>query len=55
MGANVAFLEFERELSADWIDLSLISSPESQPESRTGMMKFVPEPVCNGFSLMSNP
>jgi hypothetical protein len=30
MGANVAFLEIERELSADWIDLSLISSPRNR-------------------------
>ena len=34
MDANVAFLENERELSADWVDLSLISRPESHPETR---------------------
>jgi hypothetical protein len=34
MDANVAFLAIERESSADWIDLSLISRPESHPEPR---------------------
>ena len=34
MDVKIAFLAIERELSADWVDLSLISRPESHPEPR---------------------
>ena len=54
MDVKIAFLAIERELSADWVDLSLISRPESHPEPRWHD-EIRSRAVVHGFSVMSNP